>query len=538
MATIKGSVSQRASYDSFYIDYDVVADYTRWEWNITARAMLKVGWSFNASGEQDTLTVAIAGMRYIKTQPWAYGHGTWNMGAHNVKIPFKSGYQTIGISANTTHINAAGHGPGNCNAAGSVVLPARYYAKGTLRATAAREDKISVSFTDFDINVPYDRTVKLYYKKSSASSSKVFKTFSLRANSNYHSLSASLGGLSPGTGYTIIVEVYCTPANKMFYSTRTSAVTAATTLTMDIAEVGDNYCNVEVAASKHSVYSRSAVLYYAKPAVGSNNPEWVRFSSHVIPKGSEVTKLTHMISGLLPNQSYLVQARLYQREGTVEKLLKTVTSSSFTTKNKAVLPSVQIASHEQNPLDTAVKLKFSVSSILDGAIYTLEIFHESEWKDTKEFSGLGVNDFNHEGGQFYAPDEISGSHRFRVKVTHPDVENPKYSPEKIIYVEASMFDWLTPKVKGRPAVISAKEWNRMILWAAYTVYDVDTESFNDWPKLPEEVNKGDVVSHNDFNKVLTRLKLLGSVGEKHQGYPILASDFELIKQKINTRILE
>jgi len=519
MATISGSVSQRATYDDFYIQYDVVADYVKWEWSITAAAYLKVGWDFDASGESDTLAISIAGMRYFKTQGWAYNKGTWNMGAHNVKVPFDSVSKTIGISASTTFINAAGHGPGECRASGTHVLGARYHPVGSLKATPGGEDSIKLMFTNFDTNVPYARTVRMYYKKTGAASYTLFRTYSLAANTNYYSRSPTLTGLASGTGYTFRVEIIATLANLLLYSTNASATTSGGTFLADIGEIGDTYCNILCTVSRDATrYKRVVHSYIKAEQYSASSRDWVTARSGLISPGSGNAVTSYMVPGLLPNQGYYIRSALYRVESSGDVFVESITTGPVMTQTRTALPATQINEITQAPFTSDITVSYSLSSIVEGTTLTLEISNGATW------DSLGTLNQSEQQKTFTLSGGILGSRLFRIKAVHPDVTNPGYSASLEFVVSPASFEWDSPKSSGSAMNLTAKEWNNFLDWLGK----------RELGAVPGKVNTGALVENDDFNAVVTLLGLQASIPVKDDGDSIKASDLAAIKQALNT----
>lgn len=521
MTVVNGTTSRRTSNYAFYFNYTVTNDDVNKRHVVTVNAYLNcISWDFETSVANSWVHINIGGTVYnraaagINCNQYAVPH-TYLLYGYTAYIPYSTSAQSVYLRAYTDDLYVSGNGPGVCNAATTISIPAKYSTAGTLAAAAVDEEEIGLTLSGLATNVGYTRTLKWYYKKSTDSAYTLAATTTIASNSTASSVTNNIAGLNPGLAYSFKVDVY--DGTTLLYTKTVSSNTSAMAGTLAASVIRSQYVYLSLGSLNNAIsYGRSCKLYCKK----SSATTYTLVSESTIPDGS--SEITLFAANLSPATDYDFKADIYR--DTVLIGTKTV-AAVHTLDLSSGIPKASLVRLAHLPLTTQIRVYWTCYEMETGT--TFKITHTPSGGSMVEGSEItappssGYTDIN------VGTIEADTTFAVTVRSYQTGAEGMQETdPLSVIVYDG--FNWDSDKVQGEAFQVTAAEWNRMV--------DCIIAKYN--PTISQanrtliQANQGSKITNEAFNLIQGYVGITGN--SKDDGDPITASELNAIKTAINS----
>lgn len=302
MATVKGTVSQNKSKYKFYIEYTTTFNASTMKWTVKCTSYLEV--DHYAYEGNTSHSLYIGGTKVASKSDYKKSCYS-NSGVKSFQIATATRTYAASTSARSVKLTAkmtapsGGYGPGSCSVTKTISLPAKLSSAGEMSIASVTSHGCKVSATKLATGLGYTRTVKFYYKLSSASAWTLLGSDSV--SSSESSASCTVNGLLPGRGYSFKYEVYA-PDKSLMKTCTGSATTLKDTFTLSLSKKTETTVAVKVSGLDGNVgYTRTLRGYYKK----KTDTTWTKASPVLTLSATTTsTSVTYTFTGLTAGVAY------------------------------------------------------------------------------------------------------------------------------------------------------------------------------------------------------------------------------------------
>lgn len=523
MATVNGTTSRRTANYDFYFVWTLTKDTANKRHAVNVKAYLKcVSWDFETAVSQSWAHINIGGTVYnrpsggINCNQYPTPH-TYLLWEKTVYYAYSNQARSVYLRAYTDDLYVAGHGPGVCNAATTISIPAAYATSGSMTGTAESEAAVNLALAGLPSNVGYARTIKWYYKRTIDSVWALYSEDSeattISATSTATTVSKRIGKLLPSTAYSFQAKIY---DGTTLLSTISGSATTMAMMGSAFCKYGVNTAVVTATGLNPSVgYDRIAKGYYKKSA----DSEYTYFTEKTIVSGDSVVLLT--FSGLMSATAYDFKIEYYR--GTVLLGSKTVLNIT-TLEPTSTIPEATLVKAVNIPLTTTIRVYWYCHDCPTG----------SSFKVCHQPSGGSIvigNEITTPPASGYTDIDVGAiaqNTEYAVSVRSYKTGAAGYKSTEIVDVTVFItFDWDEPKVQGGAFNLTADEWNRMLEFIQFKFPGQITKAIYAWLWAAE----GRGVDNERFNIIQNAAGITDN--DKDDGDAIEAADLNAIKAAIN-----
>lgn len=518
MATINGTTSRRTSNYDFYFVYSVTNDNTNKRHIVNVKAYIKcISWDFETAVSKPWVHIKIGSTVYnrpaagINCNQYSLPH-TYLLWEKTVYYDYSTTARSVYLRAYTDDLYVAGHGPGECNAATTITIPAKYSTAGTITATVLSESTAKAVLSGLPTAVGFTRTIKWYYKKSTSTAWTLLDTTTLSATSTTSSITKQLSSLTPGTAYNVKAMIY--DGTDLIVSKTDSVTTSGMAGSLTVKSKSSKYVIFRLSGLADVGYSRTVKLYYKK----STETTYTLTATITIPAGTLYVDIQSV--PLLPGTAYNFKVNVYRGE----TLIKSFSSTQTTALSYLSIPDVTILSAQATPFTNQVRVDWDCYEMTPDTSFKICYQHEGGSQvDGTLITALPSDRFT---------DITVGTitENVSVAITIKSYKTgivglKETDPVNVDIIKT--FEWDTPKVQGEPFILTANEWGRMV--------SAIKAKFNPTLTMLQRIilmpRVGGPVTNEAFNLVQTCCGITGN--NKADWDPITAADLNAIRTAIN-----
>ena len=517
MPTINGTTSRRTSNYDFYFVYSVTNDNANKRHIVNVKAYIKcISWDFETAVADPWVHIRIGSTTYnrsaagINCNQYSLPH-TYLLWEKTAYYDYSTSARSIYLRAYTDDLYVAGHGPGVCNAATTITIPARYSTSGTITGTALSESTAKVVLSGLPTAVGFTRTIKWYYKQSNASAWTLFDTTTVSGTSTTSSITKQISLLTPSTAYNVKAMIY--DGTDLIVEKTGSVTTNAMAGTMSIWAGATRYAFAILSGLADTGYERTAVLHIKK----STDTEYVLSTTVTIASGAQGARL--QTRAILPGTEYNFKLNVYR--GTV--LLKSFTGTATTLFTSASIPNAVILNAEATPFTNQVRVYWDCFEATPETSFKICYQHEGG----SQVEGSLITSLPTERYTDITVGTITENVAVAITIKSYNTGmagNAETDPFNVDIIKT--FEWDTPKVQGEPFDMTADEWN-MLLYCVRVKKAVPSTA----PLFNMRAVAGTPFDNTMFNLVRTALEISGTA--KADWDPITAADLNAIVTAIN-----
>lgn len=310
MAIVYGTVGQKSSKYTYYLDYSVTLDPETLEWVVTAIVKLVVkAWKYSG---KTTYALSIGDVKVDSLASTTLTRGdnktdvTYNMGTGSQRYAASTSKRTITISA-TLNAPSGGYGPGSCSVSTTIELNPVLSSSGKIVATDITPTGCTLNVSELGKNLGYAKECYFYYRVKGTEKWTRFSHVTVPDAET--TCTTTVTGLTPGETYELDCDVYTPnpPDKKMAYFATTVTFPAGG-FTLSLQDISYDEISVEVSGMDQIVSTYRELRFYKKKSIDTS---WGDAGEVNIEANVAAGIIGKPVYGLDPNTAYDIKVEMY-----------------------------------------------------------------------------------------------------------------------------------------------------------------------------------------------------------------------------------